>query len=304
MANHTFPGSPPEVEFDRMIELATTAEAVGFDLITVMDHFYQIGGIGPETDPILEGYMALAAIAARTSRVLLGTLVTGVTYRNPALLVKMVTSLDVISHGRAVFGIGAAWHEEEHAGYDIAFPPIGERMDRLEEACIIARKMFREERPSFAGRYLSISSALNYPRPLTPGGPPILVGGGGEQRTLKIVAQHADWANWFGPVDVIRHKDEVMLRHCEAVGRDPSEITRTTTAPLLFVEREGDAAAALERIAEARRPFIPPGTPEQVAERLRPHIDAGYRFLVFRTVEPTTVEWVEHAGEVIRLLRS
>src|SRR5262249_35083796 len=161
--------------------------------------------------------MALAGIAARTSRVRLGTLVTGVTYRNPALLVKMVTSLDVISHGRAVFGIGAAWHEGEHAGYDIPFPPIRERMDRLEEAGTIARKMFTEERPSFEGRYSSISSALNYPRPLTPGGPPILVGGGGEQRTLKIVAQHADWANWFGPVDVIRHKDEVLLRHCEAV---------------------------------------------------------------------------------------
>jgi F420-dependent oxidoreductase-like protein len=303
MPNHTFAGSPPEEEFDRLLELATTAEEVGFDLLTVMDHVYQIPGIGPEVDPILEGYVLLGALAARTSRLRLATLVTGVTYRNPALLAKMVTTLDVISHGRAIFGIGAAWHDVEHEGYGFEFPPIRERMDRLEEACTIARLMFTQERPSFEGTYYRIDRALNSPRPIQPGGPPIMVGGGGEQRTLRIVAKHADIANWFGPVDVLQHKDEVLLRHCEAVGRDPSTIVRTTTVPLLLVEHERDAAAALERIPPARHPFIPPGTPAQTAERLRPHLDAGYRFLIFRTVEPTTVEWVEMAGEVIRLLR-
>ncbi len=304
MPNHTFPGAPPADEFDRLLELATTAEGVGFDLLTVMDHVYQIAGIGPETDPILEGHVLLAALAARTSRLRLATLVTGVTYRNPALLAKMVTTLDVISHGRAIFGIGAAWHEEEHRGYGFEFPPIGERMDRLEEACQIARLMFTQDRPSFEGSYYRIDRALNVPRPIQPGGPPIMVGGGGEQRTLKIVARHADIANWFGPVAVLQAKDEVLLRHCETEGRDPTTILRTATAPLLFVEHERDVAAALARVPPARHPFIPPGTPEQTADRLRPHLDAGYRFLIFRTVEPTTVAWLEMAGEVIRLLRS
>jgi len=303
MPNHTFAGSPPEEEFDRLVELATTAEAVGFDMLTVMDHVYQIAGIGPETDPILEGHLLLAALAARTSRVRLATLVTGVTYRNPALLAKMVTTLDVISRGRAIFGIGAAWHEEEHRGYGFEFPPIRERMDRLEEACQIARLMFTQDRPSFEGTHYRIERALNVPRPIQPGGPPIMVGGGGEQRTLKIVARHADIANWFGPVAVLQHKDEVLLRHCEAEGRDPATILRTATAPLLLVEHERDAATALERIPPARHPFIPPGTPAQTADRLRPHLEAGYTFLIFRTVEPTTVAWVAMAGEVIRLLR-
>src|SRR5690349_4238395 len=192
MPNFSYPDLPPERLFDRVVEQAQAAESAGFDIITVMDHFYQISIVGPETEPMLEAYSTLAALAMATSRVRLGTLVTGVTYRNPALLVKMVTTLDTISKGRAILGIGAAWNDSEHAGYGFEFPPVRERMDRLGEALTIAKAMFTEERPSFEGRYYKIDRALNSPRPIQPGGPKILVGGSGEQRTLRLAAQHAD----------------------------------------------------------------------------------------------------------------
>src|SRR5205823_14355068 len=165
MPNFTFPGADGAALFDRVVENAKAAEKAGFDLVTVMDHFYQIRGVGPETEPMLEAYTTLAAIAAHTTKIKVGTLVTGVTYRNPALLVKEVTTLDVISKGRAILGIGAAWNEDEHRGYGFEFPPIGQRMDRLEEAVTIAKLMFTEERPSFEGKHYRIDRALDVPRP-------------------------------------------------------------------------------------------------------------------------------------------
>src|ERR1700730_5676606 len=156
MPNFSFSGVPAEQMFDHVIELTRAAESASFDLVTVMDHFYQIRGVGPETEPMLEAYSTLAALAARTSRVRLGTQVTGVTYRNPALLAKTVTTLDTISKGRAILGIGAAWNEDEHRGYGFDFPPVPARMDRLDEALTIIRLMFREERPSFVGRFYQI----------------------------------------------------------------------------------------------------------------------------------------------------
>src|SRR5499427_1120539 len=171
MPNYTFPKVTRSKLFEHLASLTLAAESAGFDLVTVMDHFYQIRGVGPETEPMMEAYTTLAALAARTERVRLGTLVTGVTHRNPALLAKMVTAIDVISGGRAVLGIGAAWNADEHAGFGIDFPAVRERMDRLDEALSIARLMFTEDRPSFRGRYYHIDRALNSPRPLQPGGP-------------------------------------------------------------------------------------------------------------------------------------
>ena len=159
--------------FEKVVEFAQAAEAAGFDLVTVMDHFYQITGVGPEDQPMLEAYSILAGIAARTKRVRLGALVSGVTYRNPAVLAKQVTTLDVISGGRAMLGLGAAWNESEHIGYGFDFPPIGKRMDRLGEALAICRLMFTEDRPSFEGEYYRIERALNRPRPIQAGGPPV-----------------------------------------------------------------------------------------------------------------------------------
>src|SRR6202521_6390057 len=196
MPNFTFRGVPNDGLFDRIVATAKAAENAGFDLVTVMDHFYQIRGIGPETDPMMEAYTTLGAIAANTSRVKLGTLVTGVTYRNPAMLAKMVTTLDVISRGRAILGIGAAWNEDEHKAYGFEFPPMGQRMDRLDEALTIAKLMFTQDRPSFEGKYYRIDRALNVPRPIQPGGPKILIGGTGERRTLRLFAPHGHHGHW------------------------------------------------------------------------------------------------------------
>ncbi len=292
----------PNGLFEGYVELAQSAEAAGFDLLTVMDHFYQIPVFGPETAPMLEAYTTLGALAARTHRIRLGTLVTGVTYRNPAMLAKMVTTLDVISGGRAILGLGAAWNEMEHRGYGFDFPPIGERMDRLDEALTICRLMFSEERPSFAGRFYRIEEALNRPLPVQPGGPKILVGGGGEQRTLRLVARHADLANWFGTLDDFKHKDEVLRRHCETEGRDPATITRTVTVPLVLAERERDAAPVLERMPPEPRAQAIVATPVQAADRLQAWIDAGVGGFFLRNAALPTPERVALAGELIRLL--
>ena len=304
MPNLTFPGVEPAGLFEHLAGLARAAESAGFELLTVMDHFYQIGGVGPETNAMLESNTTLAGLAARTSRIHLGSLVSGVTYRNPAFFAKSVTTLDVISGGRAVLGLGAAWNEAEHEGYGYDFPPIGERMDRLDEALTIARLMFTEDRPSFTGKHYRIERALNSPRPIQAGGPPIIVGGGGEKRTLRIAATHASMTHWFaGSVAGLRHKSEVLERHCEVVGRDPSTIVKTLGSPVLPVATERDAAAALERIAPERRAVLTPMTPERGAERLATYMAEGFTGFTFgNTMLPTAAD-IEIAGEMLRLLR-
>jgi F420-dependent oxidoreductase-like protein len=303
LPNYTFPETPTDRLFERVVDLACAAEGAGFGLVTVMDHFYQIPGVGPVTDPMLEAYTTLAALGARTSRIRLATLVTGVTYRNPAILAKTITTLDVISRGRAVLGIGAAWNEEEHAGYGLPFPPVRERMDRLDEALTICRLMFTEDRATFEGRHYRIENAINSPRPVQSGGPRILVGGGGEQRTLKIAARHADMTHWFAlGLDALRHKNEVLIRHCETVGRDPAEIERTIQAPVVIAANERDAARLLERVPPDRRPHIRPATPEQAADELRPYLDAGFTGFTFNDTYLATPDAVAVAGEALKLI--
>lgn len=303
LPSYTFPDTPPESIFDRLIEQVRTAEDAGFELVTVMDHLYQIPGVGQVTEPMMEGWSTLAALARETTKPRLGTLVTGVTYRNPALLAKTATTLDVISGGRAILGIGAAWNDVEHAGYGYDFPPIRERMDRLDEALTIIRAMFTEERPSFEGRYHRIDQALNVPRPVQPGGPRILVGGGGEQRTLKIAARHADMTHWFPlGLEVLRHKTEVLERHCAEIGRDPSTIERTLAAPVVVATNAAEARAALESIPEERRPHVSVGTPEQMADALQPYLDAGFSGFTFNNSIYRTPEAIGRVGELLRLV--
>jgi F420-dependent oxidoreductase-like protein len=303
MPNYTFPGVSNEGLFGRVVELAQAAEAAGFDLVTVMDHLYQIPGVGPEDNAMLESYSTLAGIAASTKKVRLGTLVAGVTYRNPALLAKQVTTLDVISGGRAILGIGAAWNESEHIGYGFDFPSIGQRMDRLGEALTICQLMFTEERPSFEGEHYRIERALNQPRPIQPGGPKILIGGTGERRTLRLAAQFADITHWF-PASLadLQHKTEVLEQHCEAVGRDPSTIVRTLGSPVIPVADESQEQAVLERIAPERRGALTVSTPERAAERLSTYIEAGFTGFTFGNMLLPTVESIGLAGEVLRLL--
>jgi F420-dependent oxidoreductase-like protein len=304
MPNFSFPELPPEKLFDHVADLACAAEDAGVDLVTVMDHFYQIRGVGQETEPMLEAYTTLGALAARTRRIKLGTLVTGVTYRNPALLVKQVTTLDTISSGRAILGIGAAWNEDEHRGYGIEFPPVRERMDRLNEALQIARLMFSEDRPSFAGRFYRIDAALNVPRPIQRGGPPILIGGAGEKRTLRMVAKYADMSHWFGgSLEELKRKRGILEGYCSEIGRDPSHIFKLIGAPVLLAENEREIEQLRQRIPPERLAMIgQPSTPEQAAERLRPYVDAGFSGFTFGNPNLNTREKLAVAGELKRLL--
>ena len=304
MPNFTFSGVPDDRIFARVAENARAAEAAGFDLVTVMDHFYQIRGVGPETDPMLEAYPTLAALATQTTRVKLGTLVTGVTYRNPALLAKTVTTLDVISGGRAIMGIGAAWNDSEHAGYGIEFPPIGQRMDRLDEALTIIKLMFTEDRPSFEGAHYRIERALNVPRPIQPGGPKILIGGGGEKRTLRLLARHGDIGHWFGgPLEDLKRKKGIFEQHCEAERRDPSTVLLTIGMNIVLVENEKEAAAAVARVPEQRRPMVSVATPAEAAELMRPYLDAGFGGFTLSNMTQPNAESIALAGELIKLVR-
>lgn len=303
LPSYTFPDTSPERLFDRVVEQAHAAEAAGFSLVTVMDHLYQIGGVGTETDPMLEGWSVLNALARETSRVRLGTLVTGVTYRNPALLAKMATTLDVTSGGRVLFGLGAAWNETEHVGYGYDFPPIGERMDRLDEALTIVRAMFTEDRPTFVGRHYRIDRALNVPKPVQVGGPRIMIGGGGEQRTLRIAAKHADLTHWFPlGMDVLRRKTEILTRYCEEIGRDPGAIERTMATPVLVAANEAEAQAMKDRLPPERRPHVVGGTPEQAADGLRPYLDAGFTGFTFNNTTYRRPEQIAAVGELLRLV--
>ena len=304
--NFTFPGVKDEALFEHIAMLATTAEGAGFDSLFVMDHFYQLPNIGPRTDPMLEGYAILSGLAARTKKVRLGTLVTGVTYRNPAFLAKETTTLDIISSGRAILGLGAAWNEDEHRGYGYEFPPVGERISRLEEALQICRAMFREESASFNGRYYRVEGALNFPRPIQPNGPPIMVGGGGEQRTLKLVAQYADMCNIFGDLATVRHKMEVLQRHCESVGRDPNTILKTRLGSLLIRHTDAEAEKAFEQILNisginkdwARAGFTV-GGPDTVVERVEQLLDAGLDGVIFNMPRMEIPEFIDLAGKTL-----
>ena len=235
-------GAPDVEMFDHTLEHAHAAEESGFSSVWVMDHFWQLPALGGPDEPILEAYTLLGALAARTERVQLGTLVTGVTYRNPALLAKMITTLDVISHGRAILGIGAAWYDVEHAGYGFDFPSARERLDRLEEAVQICRALLRDERPTFKGRFYTTDDARNVPKPVQAGGPPIMIGGSGEKRTLRLVAQYADMCNVSGGPETVRHKLDVLRAHCADVGRDPSEITTTRLGTLALTQNAEETA--------------------------------------------------------------
>jgi F420-dependent oxidoreductase-like protein len=196
-----------------------------------MDHWFQMEMLGGPPEPMLEGYTSLGFLAGQTEHLDLGLLVTGVTYRHPGLLAKIVTTLDVLSGGRAFLGIGAAWYDREHAGLGVPFPPTRERFERLEEALQICRQMWSDDDGAFEGKHYQLAETVCVPPPIQPGGPRILVGGSGERKTLRLVATYADACNLFGfePAEM-KHKIEVLDGHCADVGRDPAEVQRTALA--------------------------------------------------------------------------
>jgi len=236
--------------------IVRTADAAGFDSIWVMDHFFQIRGAGPTEDPMLEGWTTLGWIAGQTQRARLGLLVGGVHYRQPALWVKAATTLDVLSGGRAWLGIGAAWNQEESLGLGFPFPPLSDRFEMLEETLQYAHGMWQGERGSeaaFHGRHLHAERLLNSPQAISRPHPPIMVGGGGERKTLRLVAQYADASNVFGGPTQIAHKYEVLREHCERLGRPFDEIERSTLQNVNVVTAEGGTespAQIIDRMGE------------------------------------------------------
>jgi len=247
----TWPGGPARLGAD-LAEVARTADAAGFNRIAVMDHVWQIGMVGPPENDMLEAYTTLGFLAAHTSRARLLTLVTGAVYRSPGLLAKIVTTLDVLSGGRAELGIGAAWNEEESRGLGLPFPPVAERFEHLEETLQICLRMWSDEEGPYEGEHHRLGRTLNSPQSLTRPHPPILIGGGGEKKTLRFVARYAQACNLF-PGPELAHKLEVLRAHCEAEGRDYDEIEKTA----VFVfdtgekgEKTGEIVDALGSLAE------------------------------------------------------
>ena len=265
--------------------LARDADEAGLDTLWVMDHFFQIPNVGEITEPMLEGYSALAYAAGNTERIRLGTLVTGATYRNPGILVKTVTTLDVLSGGRAWLGIGAGWFEREHEGLGVTFPPTSERFERLEETLQIANQMWSDNDGPFVGKHFQLAETLCQPQPVGHTRPPILIGGAGEKKTLRLVARYADACNLFAApgeegLAMLRHKLEVLREHCETEGRDFDTIEKTVLGPF---PGEIDHPMAM-----------PPAAFAAFVETLEPHgIDTYITAVVDRNILETLVDAAE-----------
>jgi F420-dependent oxidoreductase-like protein len=310
--NFTYPGVPDAELFERVADIATTAERAGFDSVYVMDHFYQLPLLGAPNDPMMECYTLLSALAARTKTVKLGAMVGGVTYRNPALLAKEVTTLDVISSGRAIWAIGAGWFELEHDGYGYDFGTFTERFEKLEEALQIVKSMFVNDTTTFDGKWFRTKEALNVPRPVTAGGPPVLVGGSGEKKTLRIVAQYADACNVFGQPEDVRRLMGVLDDHCATVGRDPAEVWRTRLGSLVVGRTVEDAEGKVARRfgaskltdlpedmrANLRRMLLI-GDEATILETVQSYLDAGLDGMIFNLPDAHDLEPVEMAGAML-----
>jgi F420-dependent oxidoreductase-like protein len=303
MPNFNYPGVEPEAAFDTLVEIASAAERAGFSAITLMDHYHQIPPVGPPQNWMFDGSTMLTGIAARTESIAVGLLVGGVAYRNPAQHAKITTTMDIVSGGRAFHGIGAGWFEAEHVAYGFEFPPLKERFERLEDHLRIVRAMFTEEQATVAGDHHSVVGAYNNPKPIR-GDIPIVVGGSGERKTLRMVAQYADGCNLFGEPDRARHLLGVLEGHCENVGRDSSEITKTAMRTIVIAETEDAAKAKLaamraagwpeERVAAATA-----GTPEQILEMAHAYRDVGIEGLTFSMPDVYDLEAVAMAGETL-----
>ncbi len=278
----TFPSRKGENVFAVGREIAQHVERLGFDSVWLMDHLHQIPVVAPETDPLLECWTGLAALAACTQRVKLGSMVSAVTFRNPALLAKMTSTIDVVSNGRVIVGIGGAWCDWEHKGYGLDFPPTGARLRMLEEAIRILKLMWTQERATFQGQHFRVQNAVNAPKPVQKPHPPILIGGSGEKVTLRICAQHAQAHNLGGGAPEQCAKTLATLkRHCETLGADYTAIWKTRLTPVMLADDKAETDAKVKRLCPAgasdqhfrARTLI--GNPDQLAAQLRALADAG-----------------------------
>jgi F420-dependent oxidoreductase-like protein len=271
---------------DSLRNLVTRAENIGFNSFWVMDHFHQIQFVGRPEEPMLEGWTIISMLAGITTKIKLGTLVTGIIYRYPSVLAKVAATLDVLSKGRLYMGIGAGWNEQESLAYGISFPSNQERMLMLEEAIQIIRKMWTEEPyASFNGKYYQIHNAYCNPKPIQKPSPPILVGGSGERKTLKIVAKHADACNLFGSPETVRKKLDILKEHCKTVGRDYDSILKTKLGAIIIDDnsdmvknrvRETFRGMPEEQIKE----FVIYGTPEDVLRQIEILEQVGIQYLI------------------------
>ncbi|HVX19834.1 MAG TPA: LLM class F420-dependent oxidoreductase [Acidimicrobiales bacterium] len=243
----TWPGGPPAIG-PTLAATARTAEVVGIRTLSVMDHWFQMDAVWPATEPMLEGYTTLGFLAAATESLRFRLLVGGVTYRHPGLLAKTVTTLDVLSGGRAELGIGAAWYQREHVGLGVPFPPLAERFERLEETLQICRQMWSDDDGPYEGTHYRLAETLCAPPPVSSPRPRIMIGGGGERKTLRLVAAYADACNILADSATMAHKIDVLRRHCDDVGRDPAEIEVTT---LIHVDDSDPRAIVAEAEALA-----------------------------------------------------
>ena len=299
----TWEGGPAELA-PRLAAIGRAAEEAGFTGIWVMDHFLQIPQVGPEWHDMLDSYTALSFLAAHTSTVSLGALVTGVTYRNVAHLGKIVATLDVLSGGRAACGLGAAWFEREHRAYGWPFPPVRDRFRLLEDALRLLPLLWGPGAPSFEGHLLSVPEAVCYPRPLQEK-VPVLVGGGGERRTLRLVAQYADACNVFGDADAVRHKVSVLRAHCADVGRDPAEVRVTQLSTALVGVDADDLASVVDRLrgdrvtAEAFSSRVNAATVDDHVGRFRKLADAGVQTAIVSLPDLSDVAPLERFSSVI-----
>ncbi len=274
-----FPDAPRSIA-PTLAATASAAEDVGVAGFTLMDHWFQMEQMAPATDPMLEGYTTLGFVAAHTRRMTLGLLVTGVTYRHPGLLAKIVATLDVLSSGRAQLGIGAAWYEREHRGLGVPYPPVSERFERLEETLQICRQMWSDDDGPFAGRHYELAETICSPRPISQPRPPIRVGGSGERKTLRLVARYADACNLFASnVEEAAHKLDVLRRHCDSEGRDPATVERTilyVRDPLGDVDAFVAEMAGYARLGVTTVDLMPTGDPvayvAQVGKEIIPRL--------------------------------
>jgi F420-dependent oxidoreductase-like protein len=289
-------------DWPRFLAAAHAAEEAGWDSIWTWDHFQAI--FGPPEQPVLEGWLAIGAVAARTSRVRVGLMVGANTFRNPGHTAKLAATLDHISGGRAVLGIGGAWFAREHEAFGIDFGAgIGERLDRLDEAIEVMRRLLDGERFSHAGRFYRLEDALLRPRPVQDH-LPILVGGGGPKKTLRTVALRADAWNTNGTLDEVTARDAILREHCAAVGRDPATIERTVSFPIVVRDEPAAAARAFRALCDANSTpdagNVPTllGPPELVAQAIRPYVDLGFRTIIVRLPAPYDAETIARIGDV------